>query len=60
MEVKRIPTDTWCVVCDNELAEFEISHNGHLKLFWAQDPTDREICMCKYCFANLKRQINSI
>ena len=59
MEVKRIPTDSWCVACDKESAEFEISHNGSLRLFW-QNPNDREICLCKYCFANLKRQINTL
>lgn len=59
MEVKRIHKDSWCVVCDHELAEFEISHNGSLRPFWC-NPNDREICLCKYCFANLKRQINTL
>ena len=59
MEVKRIPKDSWCVVCDNELAEFEISHNGSLRPFWCNHG-DGEIGLCKYCFAELKRQINSL
>lgn len=61
MQVKRIPKkDMWCVVCDNDLAEFEISHNGSLKLFWACNPTDGEIALCPHCFAELKKQINAI
>ena len=59
MEVRRIEKDRWCVICDNDLAEFEISHNGSLRPFWF-NPDDGEICLCKYCFAKLKRQINEI
>ena len=48
MEVKRIPEDHWCVICDRELAEVEISHNGRLHLFWAPSMKDRGICLCKF------------
>ena len=59
MTVERVPKDSWCVVCDMELAEFEISHNGSLRVFWS-NADDREICLCHKCFAELKRQINNL
>lgn len=60
MKVKRIPRTHYCVICDDDLAEFEISNNGGLKLFWACGPTDKEITLCTRCFNELKKQINSI
>lgn len=60
MEIKRIPKTHWCCICDNKMAEVEICHNGSLKLFWACSPEDNEITLCPRCFAELKRQINSI
>lgn len=60
MQVEKIPRTHWCCVCDNNLAEIEISNNGSLKLFWACETNDREITLCKHCFAELKRQINTI
>lgn len=60
MQVKRIPHTHWCCVCDSDLSEVEISHNGSLKLFWACEPTDKEITLCRHCFAELKKQINAI
>ena len=60
MEVKKIEKSHWCVICDAQLAEVEIAHEGSLKLFWACGPTDKEITLCKHCFKELKRQINAI
>ena len=60
MEVKKIKKTHWCCVCDERLAEIEISHEGSLKLFWANNPEDREITLCKHCFKELKKQINAI
>ena len=57
MVVRRVPRDNWCVVCDNDMAEVEISHNGSLRVFWSL-PGDREICMCHDCFRKLKQMIN--
>lgn len=59
MEVRHIPKTKWCCICDNELAEIEISHNGSLRPFWF-NPDDGEICFCERCFTELKRQINAI
>ena len=59
MVVRRVPRDNWCVVCDNDMAEVEISHNGSLRVFWS-NPNDREICLCRKCFNNLKMMINEI
>ena len=60
MKVEKIPMTHWCVICDEQLAEVEISHEGSLKLFWACGPTDKEITLCPCCFKELKRQINAI
>ena len=60
MEVKKIKKTHWCCVCDQQLAEVEISHEGSLKLFWACGPQDKEITLCKNCFNELKRKLNSI
>ena len=60
MQVKRIPKTHWCCICDAEMAEVEISHNGSLKLFWAYSSMDKEITLCPHCFAELKRQINEM
>ena len=60
MEVKKIKKTHWCCVCDQRLAEVEISHEGSLKLFWANNPEDKEITLCHYCFNELKRKMNSI
>ena len=60
MEVKKIEKSHWCVICDERLAEVEISHEGSLKLFWACGPTDKEITLCRDCFNELKRKLNSI
>lgn len=60
MEVKKIAKTHWCVICDAQLAEVEISHDGSLKLFWANNPEDKEITLCPQCFSELKRKMNSI
>ena len=60
MEVKKIKKTHWCCVCDERLAEVEISHEGSLKLFWANNPEDKEITLCRNCFNELKRKLNSI
>ena len=60
MKVERIPKTHWCVVCDAQLAEVEISHEGSLKLFWANNPEDGEITLCKNCFNELKQKMNTI
>ena len=60
MKVERIPKTHWCVICDAQLAEVEISHDGSLKLFWANNPEDREVTLCKNCFNELKQKMNAI
>ena len=60
MEVKKIKKTHWCVVCDEQLAEVEISHEGSLKVFWACGLSDKEITLCRNCFNELKRKLNSI
>ena len=60
MKVERIPKTHWCVICDAQLAEVEISHDGSLKLFWANNPEDREVTLCKNCFNELKQKMNTI
>ena len=60
MKVEKIPKTHWCVICDERLAEIEISHEGSLKLFWACNSSDKEITLCKHCFKELKKQINAI
>lgn len=59
MEVKRIPRDSYCVVCDAEAA-IEISHNGGLKFFWACGPHDREIPLCESCARILRDKLNAV
>ena len=60
MEVKKIAKTHWCVICDAQLAEVEISNDGSLKLFWACNPSDKEITLCRNCFNELKRKLNAI
>lgn len=60
MKVEKIAKTHWCVICDAQLAEVEISHEGSLKLFWACGPTDKEITLCPRCFNELKQKMNSI
>lgn len=60
MEVKKIKKTHWCVICDAHLAEVEISHEGSLKLFWAHNPEDKEITLCRGCFNELKQKLNAI
>lgn len=60
MKVERIPKTHWCVICDAQLAEIEISHEGSLKLFWAHNPEDKEIALCRDCFIKLKHRFNAI
>ena len=57
MVVRRIMKEGWCAVCDSQLAEVEISHEGSLRpvLF---NSDDGEICLCRDCFGKLKRMIN--
>ena len=57
MVVRQVPKDNWCVICDEQLSEVEISHDGSLRVFWSL-PGDREICMCRGCFGKLKQMIN--
>ena len=59
IEVKRIPNDSYCTICDAE-ATMEISHDGGLKLFWACGPHDREITLCESCARELKDKLNAI
>ena len=59
MVVYPVCGDIWFVVCDNDMAEVEISHNGSLRVFWS-NPNDREICLCRKCFNELKTMINEI
>ena len=44
-------------VCDSQLAEVEISHEGSLRPFWF-NPDDGEICLCRSCFNEMKKLIN--
>ena len=30
MVVRQVPKDNWCVICDEQLSEVEISHDGSL------------------------------
>ena len=60
MKVEKIAKTHWCVNCDQQLAEVEISNNGSFKLFWACNPSDKEITLCRNCFNELKREINAI
>ena len=57
MIVRQIPKDGWCAVCDEQLAEVEISHEGSLRTFWF-NPDDGEICLCRKCFNEIKKLIN--
>ena len=57
MVVRKVPKDNWCVICDEPLSEVEISHYGSLRVFWSL-PGDREICLCRDCFAKLKQLVN--
>lgn len=59
IEVKRIPNDSYCAICDAEAA-MEISHNGSLKLFWACDPHNREITLCESCARELRDKLNVV
>ena len=60
MEVKKIEKSHWCVICDAQLAEVEIAHEGSLKLFWACGPQDKEITLRKNRFNELKRKMDTI
>ena len=33
MVVRQVPKDSWCVICDEQLSEVEISHDGSLRVF---------------------------
>ena len=57
MVVRQVPKEGWCAVCDSQLAEVEISHEGSLRPFWF-NPTDGEICLCRSCFNEMKKLIN--
>lgn len=57
MVVRQIMKEGWCSVCDSQLAEVEISHEGSLRPFWFNSD-DGEICLCRDCFKKLKRMIN--
>lgn len=59
IEVKRIPNDSYCAICDAE-ATMEISHDGGLKLFWACGPHDRELTLCESCARELRDKLNAI
>ena len=49
MEFKRLkPKEYYCTVCDN-WADYELSDNGHLRVFWASGPHDGEITLCEHC-----------
>ena len=58
MIVRQIPKNGWCAVCDEQLAEVEISHEGTLRPFWF-NLTDGEICLCRSCFNEMKKLINN-
>lgn len=34
MVVRQVPKDNWCVICDEQLSEVEISHDGSLRVFF--------------------------
>ena len=57
MVIRQIPKDRWCAICDANLAEVEISHEGSLRPFWF-NPEDGELCMCHGCFDKLKLLMN--
>ena len=57
MVVRQIMKEDWCAVCDSQLAEVEISHEGSLRPFWFNSDVG-EICLCRDCFEKLKRMIN--
>lgn len=51
MEFKKINKSRWCCICDNAMADYEITNNGSLRPFWCL-PSDGEICICKSCAKN--------
>ena len=57
MIIRHIPREGWCTICDANLAEVEISHEGSLRPFWF-NPEDGELCMCHGCFDKLKLLMN--
>lgn len=59
MEVKKIPNDSLCVICDAD-ATVEVSHDGGLKLFWACSPHDREITLCECCAKKLLDGLSAV
>lgn len=59
MEVRRIPKDSYCVICDS-VAEIEVSNDGSLHLFWANGERDREIPLCRHCAQELVEKLLSV
>lgn len=59
MEIKHIPNDSYCAICDAEAA-IEISNGGNLKLFWACAPTNREFTLCEHCARELMDKLKFV
>lgn len=59
MEVRRIPRDSYCVVCD-EIADFEVASNGSLHVFWACSRNDRELTLCRRCARELVDKLSAL
>ena len=60
MEFKSIkPKEYYCVVCDN-LAQYELSDNGHLKLFWSCSKHDGEITLCEHCAKEILNKMKKL
>lgn len=58
IEVRRIPDDSHCVICDAP-ASIEVSNSGSLKLFWACGFKDREITLCDSCARAMRDGLSS-
>ena len=61
MTIEKLTAPThWCVVCDEAFAIVNIGNGGGFRLYWADSPTDLEICLCKDCFGKLKGLIEEV
>lgn len=60
IEVKRVPNDSFCVICDSEATVEISSGRGSLKVFWACSPDDRELTFCESCARSLKDKLNAV
>lgn len=44
MVIRQVPKDNWCVICDEQLSEVEISHDGSLRVFWSLPGIEKFVC----------------